>query len=359
MAFSGTPINDREDRGALDWTDNFPVQPSVGMGSGTNGKEKREFFLPLTKLQEGIAEEIAKADPLKDTVGVAVKATGSITSNETNVNTPSFGTLTGISDAPADDTTVKIGTVTYTFKTALTPTEGEVLIGISLETALANLVSAIMHTGTPDTDYSCAAANTLFTAVTTATELTATAILRGTVGNGATYEILAGAGSNLTASGALATGGVDDTITIDEKVYTFKGVLGTTEGNVLVGATAADSLDNLKLAINSTVVTEFQYCAAINPSVEATTNTDTVQTLSARTAGLAGNALAIETDATTFTLSGALLTGGIDEVGAKIKTQVISAMQATAVIDATDAPSVITQLNALLATMRTVGLLAE
>lgn len=68
----------------------------------------------------------------------------SITSNNTNVS---------------DGDTLTVGGKTYTFKTALTPTEGEVLIGANADASLLNLIRAINHTGTPDTDYKCAAAN--------------------------------------------------------------------------------------------------------------------------------------------------------------------------------------------------------
>jgi hypothetical protein len=71
-------------------------------------------------------------------------AKGTLTSNNTNVSN-------------AD--TVTVGGKTYTYKTALTPTEGEVLIGGSADASLLNLIRAINHTGTPDTDYKCAAAN--------------------------------------------------------------------------------------------------------------------------------------------------------------------------------------------------------
>jgi hypothetical protein len=76
----------------------------------------------------------------------ALAAAGtSLTSNNTNVS---------------DGDTVTIGEKVYTFKTSLTPTEGEVLIGGTADASLLNLIRAINHTGTPDTDYKCAAANT-------------------------------------------------------------------------------------------------------------------------------------------------------------------------------------------------------
>jgi hypothetical protein len=99
-----------------------------------------------------------------------VKATGTLTSNNTNVS---------------NNDTVTIGTKTYTFKTALTPTEGEVLIGGSADASLLNLIRAINHSGTAGTDYSVAVANTQVTAATSVTSHTfaVTAIVGGTGGN--------------------------------------------------------------------------------------------------------------------------------------------------------------------------------
>lgn len=70
---------------------------------------------------------------LKTTVGDAVQATQTLTSDAT---------------APADGDTVTIGTTTYTFKTTLTPAPYEVLIGVSAAVALDNLKSAINVDGT-------------------------------------------------------------------------------------------------------------------------------------------------------------------------------------------------------------------
>ena len=92
---------------------------------------------------------------------------------------------------PNTGDTVVVGAKTYTFKTTLTPTEGQVLINGTLDAALLNLTRAINHTGTPDTDYKCAAANTTvsagpvgFEALTpTAHAVTLTALTVGTAGN--------------------------------------------------------------------------------------------------------------------------------------------------------------------------------
>jgi len=94
------------------------------------------------------------------------------------------GTITSDATAPADGDTVTIGSKTYTFKTALTPEEGEVLIGASAAAALDNLKSAINHEGTADTDYKCAAAHPTVTATTnTNTTQLVVAKTKGTAGN--------------------------------------------------------------------------------------------------------------------------------------------------------------------------------
>lgn len=86
-----------------------------------------------------------------------------------------------------DGKTVTVGNKVYTFKSALTPTEGEVLIATGGTTAqnadnsLLNLIRAINHTGTPDTDYKCAAAHTQVTAASSVTShaFAVTSILSG------------------------------------------------------------------------------------------------------------------------------------------------------------------------------------
>jgi hypothetical protein len=102
---------------------------------------------------------------------IFAKATQVLTSDNTNV---------------ADGATVTIGTTVYTFKTALTPTEGQVLIGADADGSLLNLIRAINHTGTSGTDYSVAAAHTLVAAnaaVQTGHKLLITSLTDGTASN--------------------------------------------------------------------------------------------------------------------------------------------------------------------------------
>lgn len=98
--------------------------------------------------------------------GTDVSATGVLTSDNTNVS---------------NNDTVTVGNKLYTFKTTLTPTEGEVLRGGSADASLLNLIRAINHTGTPNTDYKCASANSDVIAASsvTAHAFQVTAILPG------------------------------------------------------------------------------------------------------------------------------------------------------------------------------------
>lgn len=61
--------------------------------------------------------------------------------------------LTSDATAPANNDTVTVGGVTYTFKTSLTGAANEVLINTTAAAALTNLKRAITLTGTIGTDY--------------------------------------------------------------------------------------------------------------------------------------------------------------------------------------------------------------
>lgn len=88
-----------------------------------------------------------------------------------------------------------------------------------------------------------------------------------------------------------------ETITIGDVEYTWKTALSsgpTVAYEVLIGASAAASLDNLKLAINggSGAGTNYSTGTVAHPLVIATTNTDTAQTIHSRTYGTGNNTLA-------------------------------------------------------------------
>lgn len=124
-------------------------------------------------------------------------ATGTLTSNNTNVS---------------NNNTVTIGSTTYTFKTTLGTTTGNVLIGVDADTSLQNLIDAINFTGTAGTQYVGSAANTQVTAATsvTAHAFAVTARTSGTAGNSiATTKVTTG--SVLSWGAATLTGGTTPT----------------------------------------------------------------------------------------------------------------------------------------------------
>ena len=123
------------------------------------------------------------------------------------------GTLTMSGITSLDGCTVLIGTKTYTFKTTLGTTEGQVKIGASAATALANLKAAIDHTGAAfgsNADYYCAAAHTQVQSGTLgASTLVVTALDAGAAGNAIATTDPIDTGSNLSWGAATLASGAD------------------------------------------------------------------------------------------------------------------------------------------------------
>jgi hypothetical protein len=184
------------------------------------------------------------------TTGVLANAT--LTSDNTNPtagDTVSIGnkyasvTLTSDGTLPANNDTVTLGTQTYTYKTTLTGAADEVLIGASTTTALANLLSAVNGSRGSGTTYGAGTtANASVTAsgtLTPSTTLKIIARLNGTDGNSIVSTETSAHLSFATATLAAGT----------STVYTFVSAL-VTAYDVLIGATADDTLTNLMNAIN-------------------------------------------------------------------------------------------------------------
>jgi hypothetical protein len=84
-----------------------------------------------------------------------------------------------------------------------------------------------------------------------------------------------------------------ETVTIDGKVYTWQTVLTDVDGNVLIGATAEDSLDNLVAAINLGAGAGTLYAASmtLHPTVTAVDGAGTTVDVTAKFTGTAGDAI--------------------------------------------------------------------
>lgn len=107
----------------------------------------------------------------------------------------------------------------------------------------------------------------------------------------------------------------NETVVIDGKTYTFKATLTDTDGFVLIGATAELSVQNLKQAITlDPVGTGTLYAASttLHPTVTAV-NSGADLVVTAKTAGTAGNSLAISETLTNGAWAGgaSTLSGGV------------------------------------------------
>jgi len=138
-----------------------------------------------------------------------------------------------------DAQTITIDEKTYTLVAALTPLEGEVLIGASAEATLLNLKNAINHAGTPDTDYKCAAVHPTVTAVSSnATTLVVAAKTKGVAGDEiATTETETGVEAHVAWGAEHLAGGVDGTVGLTNEFCqdgSYLYVCGTA-GNTITG----------------------------------------------------------------------------------------------------------------------------
>jgi hypothetical protein len=139
----------------------------------------------------------------------------------------------------------------------------------------------------------------------------------------------------VTTASAAATGtltltgnaGNTETVTIDTKTYTFQTVLTDVDGNVLIGATASDSIDNLIAAITlgSGAGTLYAASTTLHSTVTAAAGVGDTMDATAKKAGETGNSIATTDTLTNGSWGGATLSGGTGLVhilaGGELPTQ--------------------------------------
>jgi hypothetical protein len=105
-------------------------------------------------------------------------------------------------------------------------------------------------------------------------------------------------------------------VVVGGKTYTTQTTLTNVDGNVLIGANAAATLQNLYDAINLTGTAGTQYAAAmtINTRVKATAVTATTLVVSALTPGEVGNLIASTETQTNASWGAATLASGSGNV---------------------------------------------
>lgn len=213
-AFPAGEVIIRQDQGRNAFVDRkFSLLPNQALGSGETYPTLKAINVPISFKYTVTAADIAAlgastaANKLLTTLPArAVVLTTTVKPLVAMAsNVASTGTLTSDNTNVANTETVTIGAKVYTFKTALTPTEGEVLIGADADASLLNLIRAINHGATDGTNYKAAAANANVSAATAVTShaflLTAKAV--GVAGQVATTETSA----HLAFGAATLTGG--------------------------------------------------------------------------------------------------------------------------------------------------------
>jgi hypothetical protein len=117
-------------------------------------------------------------------------------------------------------------------------------------------------------------------------------------GAGTTLYVREAAGAPVVATGVLtlpANAIVNETVTIDGVTYTFRTVLAPPLANdILIGAAATNTIDNLIAAINGAggAGTTYGTGTVAHPTVTAAAGTGDTMTLVAKTAGAAGSLIA-------------------------------------------------------------------
>lgn len=129
------------------------------------------------------------------------------------------------------------------------------------------------------------------------------------------YQITPSQLTSVAATGTLtntANFANNDTVTTGTKTYTFQTALTNVNGNVLIGASASDSLDNLIAAINLGAGSGTVYAAATtaNGFVSAVAGAGDTMDVTALVSGTAGNTIATTETSANASWGGATLSGG-------------------------------------------------
>lgn len=108
-----------------------------------------------------------------------------------------------------------------------------------------------------------------------------------------------------------------ETVTIGAKTYTWRAAVTTTANEVKIGATASDSIDNLIAAVTASAGSGTLYGSAttVNLTATASAGAGDTMTVTALTAGEAGNDIVTTETMTNGSFAAATLAGGLDATG--------------------------------------------
>ena len=252
-----------------------------------------DFELSYASFDDFIAASLMSAN---------VKAQGTLTvdTNCTGGNS-SQGTLT-IDTLPIDGDTATFDTTVYRFKTTMAQANDIQITAANLAATQESLVATINGTGIAGVDYYSGSASphpSVRAADFSSDDSVITAIATGTGGDSiATTETFDAVTNIFDAAtlGTTAAGVTGDTMTIGSKVYYFdlNGALDNIDGHIEVGTLVADTLGNIMEAIRLSGTPGTGYAAnmTLHPTVTISDFLGDDAILTAKAAGLAGNAIA-------------------------------------------------------------------
>lgn len=137
--------------------------------------------------------------------------------------------------------------------------------------------------------------------------------------------------STLTAAGVFTD---TQTVVCGGKTYTTQTTLTNVNGNVLIGASAAATLQNLYDAINLTGTVGTQYATAmtLNPDVYASAVTATTLVIKAKVPGTIGNSLPTTETQTNASWTSTVMASGTGSVNTAI-TEIRATEQVNAAVE--------------------------
>lgn len=224
-----------------------------------------------------------------------------------------LGTLTSSGNF-VDSEKVLIGGVTYTFTVNLTGAANEIKIGATASDSLDNLIAAINHAAGEGTTYGTG--TVVHPTVTAAAGAGDTAVI--------TAKTIGVAGNSIATTVVAASASFG--------AVTLEGGVNAIVDEILIGAGATNSLDNLIAAIMHTAGEGTTYSTGTVEHTQVTAaagDGDTV-VVTAKTAGTAGNSIATTTDITSATWTDTTLVGG---EGSQAANDVLIGVSAEACID--------------------------
>lgn len=204
-------------------------------------------------------------------------------------------TLDLTADPPHDGDWVQLGLITYTFKTALTPTPGEVLIEATSADSALNLVAAVSGGAGAGTKYATGtSASPNITVAAVNDTMTVEYNTYGTLGN--SFDLLTGNGVNPMTHGSF------------HQATLHGGVDPMADGDVFVNGSAENFIINLERAIEATDnQTEngagksyYLTTPTSRTDVSVTAKDASTMTLTALTKGSAGDKIEIVRDGEHF-----------------------------------------------------------